>query len=119
FALARRLAGGAGGGGGTLAGALAMALVAANPATWIDGQQVTTDMPVAALAAAALLAALAWLERPGLAAALGAGLAFGGAACIRGNALLLLPGLLGAWGLGWRKAPDRRRFVELGLAALC
>src|SRR5258705_12708876 len=117
FALARRLAGGAGSRDGTLAGALAFALVAANSATWIDGQHVTTDMPFAALAAAALLATLAWLQRPGFAAALGAGLAFGGAACIRGNALLLLPGLLAAWWLGRRGAPGPRRAVGLLLAA--
>jgi 4-amino-4-deoxy-L-arabinose transferase-like glycosyltransferase len=116
FAMGRRLAGGA---GGTLAGALAMALVAANSATWIEGQHVTTDLPFAALAAAALLAALAWLERPGLAAALAAGLSFGCAAAIRGNALLLLPGLLAAWSIGRRAAPSPRRFGELALAALC
>jgi 4-amino-4-deoxy-L-arabinose transferase-like glycosyltransferase len=119
FAFGRRLASGAGGANGTLAGALAFALVAANSATWIDGQHVTTDMPFAALAAAALLASCAYLERPGLAAALGAGLAFGGAACIRGNALLLLPGLLAAWWLGQRPAPGARRFGELALAAAC
>jgi 4-amino-4-deoxy-L-arabinose transferase-like glycosyltransferase len=115
-AFGRRLAGGE---SGVLAGALAFALVAANSATWIDGQHVTTDMPFAALAAAALLASHAYLERPGLAAALGAGLAFGGAACIRGNALLLLPGLLAAWWLGRRRAPGPRRTVELLLAAVC
>jgi len=123
FALARRLAGGQTAGtesrDGALAGALAFALVAANSATWIDGQHVTTDMPFAALAAAALLAALAWLERPSLAAALGAGLAFGGAACIRGNALMLLPGLLAAGWLGRRRSPGPRRTVELLLAAAC
>lgn len=119
FALARRLAGGAGSRDGTLAGGLAFALVAANSATWIDGQHVTTDMPFAALAAAALLAAYAYFERPGFAPALGAGLAFGGAACVRGNALLLLPGLLAAWGLGRRSAPGTRRWGELALAAAC
>ncbi|HET6162365.1 MAG TPA: hypothetical protein VFG37_01765 [Planctomycetota bacterium] len=124
FVFGRRLAGGANGTfaapvNGTLAGALAFALVAANSATWIDGEHVTTDMPFAALAAAALLASYAYLERPGLAAALGAGLAFGGAACIRGNALLLLPGLLAAWWLGRRRAPGARRVGELTLAAAC
>ncbi len=119
FAFARRLARRPPpGDDGTLAGGLAFALVAANSATWIDGQHVTTDMPFAALAALALLAALAWTERPGLGAALGAGLAFGGAACIRGNAFLLLPGLLGAWWLGRRAAPGPRRWGELALAAL-
>jgi 4-amino-4-deoxy-L-arabinose transferase-like glycosyltransferase len=127
FAMGRRLAGSAGGADGTLAGALAMALVAANSATWIEGQHVTTDLPFAALAAAALLAALAWIEKPGLAAALAAGLAFGGAAAIRGNALLLLPGLLAAWWIGRRPAmstgawasPSPRRLGELALAAAC
>jgi len=117
--MGRRLADGAGGADGTLAGALAMALVAANSATWIEGQHVTTDLPFAALAAAALLAALAWIEKPGLAAALAAGLSFGGAAAIRGNALLLLPGLLAAWSIGRRAAPSPRRFGELALAVLC
>ena len=115
-ALGRRLAGGE---HGTLAGALAFALVAANSATWIEGQHVTTDMPFAALAAAALLASYAYFERPSLAAALGAGLAFGGAACIRGNALMLLPGLLAAGWLGRRRSPGPRRTVELLLAAAC
>ncbi|MEO8502332.1 MAG: glycosyltransferase family 39 protein [Acidobacteriota bacterium] len=119
FAFGRRLAGDSHGG---LAGALAMALVAANPSTWILGQHVTTDMPFAALAGAALLAGLAYLERPSTTAALCAGLAYGAAACTRGNAVLILPGLLAAWWLSARSerggGRELRRTSHLAAAAL-
>ncbi|HUO86887.1 MAG TPA: glycosyltransferase family 39 protein [Thermoanaerobaculia bacterium] len=85
------------------AGWWAFALVAANPNLWILGQHVTTDMLFAALAAAALLAGLVYLEAPGWRPALAAGAALGLAAFTRGNALFLVPGLA----LGWWLAPPR------------
>ena len=84
------------------AGLWAFALVAANPNTWTFGQHATTDMPFAAFAAAALLAGLAYLQRPRWSSALAAGLAFGAAAATRDNAVLLAIGLLAAWWLARR-----------------
>ncbi len=101
FAFARRLAAPM---HADLAGAFAFLLVAVNPNTWLIGQHVTTDMAFAAFAGAALLAALAYLQRPRLATAVWAGLAYGAAAATRGNALLLLPGLLAAWFCGGRSS---------------
>jgi hypothetical protein len=98
WAYGRRLAGAA-------AGAWAMALVAVNPNLWIIGQHVSTDMLFAALAAAALLAGLCYLQAPGPAPALAAGLALGLAAFTRSNALFLLPALLAAWWLALPAAP--------------
>jgi Dolichyl-phosphate-mannose-protein mannosyltransferase len=98
WAYGRRLAGAA-------AGAWAMALVAVNPNLWIIGQHVSTDMPFGALAAAALLAGLCYLQAPRPATALGAGLALGLAAFTRSNALFLLPALLAAWWLAPPAAP--------------
>ncbi|HEX2253784.1 MAG TPA: hypothetical protein VHQ65_11005, partial [Thermoanaerobaculia bacterium] len=72
--------------GAAAAGWLAFAATAVNPNLWILGQHVTTDMPFAALAAGALLAALAYLERPGRGAALAAGACLGLAAFTRANA---------------------------------
>jgi hypothetical protein len=98
WGLGRRL------GGPRLAG-WAAAATAVNPNLWILGQHTTTDMPFAALAGACLLAALAYLERPGLLPASAAGLAWGAAAFTRGNAVFLLPALLAGWGLAvWRPA---------------
>lgn len=105
------------------AGLWAFALVATNPNTWILGQHTTTDMPFAACAAAALLAGLAYLQRPSWSSALAAGLAFGAAAATRGNAVLLLPALLAAWWLGDRRAAGRSRLpgraALIQLAAAC
>jgi|HubBroStandDraft_3_1064219.scaffolds.fasta_scaffold05665_3 hypothetical protein len=110
FAFGKRLAGPA-------AGGWAMALAAVNPNLWILGQHVTTDMLFAALGAAAMLAGLTYLDRPGPAPALAAGLALGLAAFTRSNALFLAPPLLGAW---WAARPSRgRRAAHLaGGAAL-
>ncbi|HEX7181923.1 MAG TPA: glycosyltransferase family 39 protein [Thermoanaerobaculia bacterium] len=102
WACGRRL----GGPGGTPAGAWAMALAAANPNLWILGQHVSTDMLFAALAAAALLAGLRYLEEPGARAALAGGAALGLAAFTRSNALFLLPPLLAAW---WLAPGERKR----------
>jgi 4-amino-4-deoxy-L-arabinose transferase-like glycosyltransferase len=96
WATGRRLA-------GPRAGWWAMALTAVNPNLWRIGQHVTTDMPFAALAAAALFAGLAYMERPRAATAAGGGLLLGLAAFTRGNAVFLLPALLAAWWLGWRR----------------
>jgi 4-amino-4-deoxy-L-arabinose transferase-like glycosyltransferase len=90
-------------GAGPRAGWWAMALTAANPNLWRIGQHVTTDMPFAALAAAALLAGLAYMARPRAATAAAGGLVLGLAAFTRGNAVFLLPALLAAWWLGWRR----------------
>lgn len=78
---------------GPPAGAWALALTAVNPNVWILGQHASTDMVFALLAAAALAAGLIYLERPSLAAAVGAGLGLGLAAFTRANAFFLLPGL--------------------------
>ncbi len=118
WAMGRRL-------GGARSGAFAMALTAVNPNLWRIGQHVTTDMPFAALAAAALLAGLAYRERPRAATAAAAGLAWGLAAFTRGNAIFLLPPLLVAWWLAGRRrgedgkspAGARRAMVHLGAAA--
>jgi len=79
------------------AGVLSMALVAVNPNCWIFGEQASTDMLFACFAAAALLAALAYLQRPSPRAALAAGAAIALAAWVRGNAALLVPALLLAY----------------------
>jgi hypothetical protein len=117
WAMGRRL-------GGPRAGAFAMALTAVNPNLWRVGQHVTTDMPFAALAAAALLAGLAYVERPRAATAAAGGLAWGLAAFTRGNAVFLLPALAAAWWLGWRggerregAAAPRRAVSHLAAAA--
>jgi len=86
------------------AGIWSMALVAANPNFWIFGEQAATDMLFACFAAAALLAALAYLQRPSPRAALAAGAAVALAAWVRGNAALLVPALL----LAYIFAPARR-----------
>jgi hypothetical protein len=123
FAFARRLAAGAGRGPGEGAGGpagkagwWAFALVAVNPNLWILGQHASTDASFAALAAAALLAGLAYLQAPGWRPALAAGAALGLAAFLRGNALFLAPGLA----LAWLLAPRRpRRLAHLaGLAGV-
>jgi len=116
FGFARRLAAGE---NAVAAGLWAFALVALNPNTWILGQHTTTDMPFAALAGTALLAALAYLERPRFATAAIAALAWALAAMTRGNAALLLPGLIAAW---WMAAPlagprsRRQRLTHLAAA---
>jgi hypothetical protein len=116
YAYGRRLA-------GVAAGAWAMALAAANPNLWIIGQHVSTDMLFAALAAAALLAGLQYLQAPGPGPAAAAGLALGLAAFTRSNALLLVPALLAAWRLapaGGRPrthSPGGRSLGHLALAA--
>jgi 4-amino-4-deoxy-L-arabinose transferase-like glycosyltransferase len=95
------------------AGLWSMGLVIANPNVWIFGEQAATDMLFACLAAAALLAGLAYLRRPSAGAALAAGVAAALAAWVRGNAALLVPPLLVAWALSSR---DRRRPAHLALA---
>jgi len=116
FGFARRLAAGE---QSVEAGRWAFALVALNPNTWILGQHTTTDMPFAALAGTALLAALDYLERPRLVTALAAAVAWALASMTRGNAALLLPGLLAAW---WMAQPDaaatphRQRAIHLAAA---
>lgn len=132
WAVARRLAAGgeaaatgAGATGTAAAAWWAFALVAVNPNLWILGQHASTDMLFATLAAAALLAGLAYLERPGWRPALAAGAALGLAAFTRGNALFLAPGLALAWLLAPRApapAPDGvrtgRRLAHLAGLAL-
>jgi 4-amino-4-deoxy-L-arabinose transferase-like glycosyltransferase len=116
FGFAKRLAGPE---RGERAGWWAMAFVAVNPNTWRYGQHTTTDMPFAALAAAALLAGLAYLQSPSVAAAACTGLAFGAAAGTRGNAILIAPALLIAWALGVRMvapATRARAWAHLALA---
>jgi hypothetical protein len=109
------------------AGLWAFALVAANPNTWILGQHTTTDMPFAALATATLYAGLRYLERPTALGAALTGVAWATAAATRGNAALLLPGLLAAWWLAGSTAavsatetktasPRRPRLAHLALA---
>jgi hypothetical protein len=116
FGFARRLAAGE---HGVEAGLWAFGLVAFNPNTWILGQHATTDMPFAALAGTALLAALDYLEQPRFATAAVAALAWALAAMTRGNAALLLPGLVAAW---WMAAPvagpssGRGRWLHLAAA---
>jgi 4-amino-4-deoxy-L-arabinose transferase-like glycosyltransferase len=112
YAHGRRLAGPA-------AGGWAMALAAANPNLWILGQHVSTDMPFAALAAAALLAAFSYLEAPRRGAALAAGLALGLAAFTRANAVFLLPALVAAWWLapGEGQRGRGRRWPDLAWGA--
>jgi dolichyl-phosphate-mannose-protein mannosyltransferase len=107
FGFGRRLA-------GPGAGLWAFALTAVNPNLWRIGQHVTTDMPFAALAGAALLAGLAYLERPAARTAAAAGLAWGLAAFTRSNALFLLPALAAAWLLAPRA---ERRFAHLAAGA--
>lgn len=99
---------------GTLAAWLAFALTAVNPNLWILGQHTTTDMTFAALAAGALAAGLAYLDRPGWRPALMAGALLGLAAFTRANALFLVPALALAWWLGGR---PRRAVHLLGGAA--
>lgn len=112
FAFGRRL-------GGPAAGAWAFALLAVNPNLWTLGQHVSTDMLFAALAAAALLAGLAYLEQPRLRTALAAGLALGLAGFTRSNAPFLVPALLAAWMLAPAFRPDRkRRLGHLAAAVL-
>src|SRR5262249_60116852 len=62
FGFAKRLAGPE---RGERAGWWAMAFVVVNPNIWRYGQHTTTDMPFAALAAAAPPASLPYLPRPG------------------------------------------------------
>ncbi|HEX2642259.1 MAG TPA: glycosyltransferase family 39 protein, partial [Thermoanaerobaculia bacterium] len=100
YAFGRRLAGPD---RGAVAGGWAFALVAVNPNLWILGQHVSTDMLFAALAAAALLAGLAYLDEPRLSIALAGGLALGLAWFTRSNALFLVPALAVAWWLGGRR----------------
>jgi 4-amino-4-deoxy-L-arabinose transferase-like glycosyltransferase len=97
YAFGRRLAGPE---RGPAAGGWAFALVAVNPNLWILGQHVSTDMLFAALAAAALLAGLAYMDEPRLTTALAGGLALGLAWFTRSNALFLVPALVAAWWLG-------------------
>src|SRR5262249_33393927 len=116
FGFAKRLAGPE---RGKRAGWWAMAFLVVNPNIWRYGQHTTTDMPFAALAAAALLAGLAYLQSPSTAAAACTGLAFGGAAGTRGNAVLIAPALLIAWVLGDRTvapATRARAWAHLALA---
>jgi hypothetical protein len=109
--------------GGAAAGGWAMALIAVNPNLWIIGQHATTDMLFAALAAAALLAGLSYLQAPAAPAAAGAGLALGLAAFTRSNAVFLVPALIAAW--WWapvvpppgRAAPRTARLRHLAFAA--
>lgn len=96
------------------AGLWAFALTAVNPNLWRIGQHVTTDMPFAALAGAALLAGLAYLERPAARTAALAGLAWGLAAFTRSNAVFLLPALAAAWLLAPRAG---RRLAHLAAGA--
>ena len=93
-------------GGGTALGAWAALATAVNPNVWILGQHVTTDMLFAALAGGVLLTAFAYLERPRAATAALGGLLYGAAAFTRGNAGFLLPGVLAAALLAWRRAPS-------------
>jgi hypothetical protein len=106
FLFARRLA-------GTPAGWLAFVATAVNPNLWILGQHVTTDVPFAALAAATLAAAFAYLEHPGWRPALATGVALGLAAFTRANAVFLLPALAVAW---WLAPPAGRRLRHLAAA---
>jgi hypothetical protein len=103
YAFGRRLAGPGQPELGPLAGGWAFALVAVNPNLWILGQHVSTDMLFAALAAAALLAGLAYMDEPRLGTALAGGLALGLAVFTRSNAVFLVPGLALAWWLGGGK----------------
>lgn len=84
---------------GPVAGWAAFAATAVNPNLWILGQHTTTDMPFAALAAAAVLAGLLYLDRPSRGSALAAGAALGLASFVRANGLFLAPALLLAWWL--------------------
>ncbi|HEX2225041.1 MAG TPA: hypothetical protein VHN15_12625, partial [Thermoanaerobaculia bacterium] len=73
----------------------------------------------AALAAAALLAGLAYLEEPRLRTALAAGLALGLAGFTRSNAPFLVPALVAAWGLAPAFRQDwKPRLAHLAAAAL-
>ena len=108
FVFGRRLA-------GPPAGWLAFAATAVNPNLWILGQHVTTDMPFAALAAAALAAGSTYLERPGWRPAFAAGAALGLAAFTRVNAAFLLPALALAWWLA-PKAARRARHLAAAVA---
>ncbi|HVV50261.1 MAG TPA: glycosyltransferase family 39 protein [Polyangia bacterium] len=83
---------------------LAMGLTIANANLWIFGVEATTDMLFAALAAGALLAGLAYLQRPSAGAALAAGLAAALGAWVRGNAGLLAPALILAYLLAPKRA---------------
>jgi 4-amino-4-deoxy-L-arabinose transferase-like glycosyltransferase len=104
---------------GPPAGWLAFALTAVNPNLWTLGQHVTTDMPFAVLAAAALAAGLLYLETPGWRPALLAGAALGLATFTRANGLFLVPPLLAAWWLAPRGtvAAAGRRVAHLAAAA--
>lgn len=122
---ARRLAGGPSARGpAEAAGWLAFLLTAVNPNLWILGQHATTDMTFAALAAGAVAAGLAYLDRPGWRPALAAGALLGLATFTRANALFLLPALLLAWWFGGRAAGEGgdegappRRWGHLAVAA--
>jgi hypothetical protein len=89
-------------------GLWSMALVLANANVWIYGEQVTTDMLFACFAAGALLAGLAYLERPSARTALAAGVAYALGAWVRGNAALLLPALFLAYFLAPRARASGR-----------
>jgi len=110
-------------------GPWAAAATAVNPNLWILGQHVTTDMLFAALAGSALLAGLAYLQRPRLSTALLGGLLYGAATFTRGNAMFLLPALVAAGVLAWlrpvrareaspEEEPARPRWIRPGLHAL-
>ncbi|MCB1058456.1 MAG: glycosyltransferase family 39 protein [Acidobacteria bacterium] len=111
FGFGRRL------GGSDRAGYWAMALTAVNPNVWILGQHVATDMLFAALASAALLAGLAYLETPRARTALVVGAFLGLAGFVRGTAVFLVPGLLLAWWLADRPRSWRAPLVA-ALAAV-
>jgi len=112
FAFGRRLA------DSRAVGWWAFGATALNPNLWIIGQHVTTDMSFAALAAASLLAAFAYLERPDGRTAAAGGAALGLAAFTRANAAFLVPAWLLAWWLAPRGARRLKHLLVLALVTL-
>jgi 4-amino-4-deoxy-L-arabinose transferase-like glycosyltransferase len=105
---------------GDVTGAWALALTIVNPNLWIFGQQVTTDMLFACLAALTLLAGLSYLQRPSFGLAACAGVAYGVAAWTRSNAILLLPALVLAYYFARPADGDvRRSWRHCLLGAAC
>ena len=112
FAFGRRLA------DSRAVGWWAFGATALNPNLWTIGQHVTTDVPFAALAGASLLAAFAYLERPGWRAVVLGGAALALAAFTRANAAFLVPAWLAAWYLAPRPARRLRHLAALAVVTL-
>ncbi len=105
--------------GGGEAGLLAAALLAGQTALLPHGHLVTSDVPAAALAAAAVWGTLSLFERPSAARLLATALAAAAAIATKQTALVLLPLLPLLVVPALRLSRDPRATRRLALVALC